>query len=206
MKIFQQFLFKQISNFIEPFFSKQQCGFQKSYSTQYCLLPMPEKWKSVVNKGKYFGALLTNLSKSFNCMSHELVLSKLHAYYFSLLALRLVHSYLTNRKLRTRVNGDYSFWEDILFGVPQGSILRPLLFNVFLCGLFLILKKTFLHIMQMAILPMIQRKILTRLLTKLLEKDSIKLLQWFSDNKMKANHCKCHLLVKGKNDVTMNVS
>ena len=127
---------------MEPFFSKQQCGFRKGYSTQYCLLSMLEKRKSAVDKVKHFCALFTNLSKAFDCISHELRLAKLHAYGFSLRALRLIHSYLNNRKQRTRANGDYSFWEEILFGLPQGSILGPLLFNIFLCDFFLIIKET----------------------------------------------------------------
>ena len=91
----------------------------------------------MVGKGKYFSALLTDLSKAFNCISHKLILAKLHAYDFSLKALRLIHSYLTNRKQRTRVNGDYSS-----FVVPQGCIVGPLLFNIFFCDYFLIMKKT----------------------------------------------------------------
>ena len=91
-KIFKQFLFKQISNFMEPLFSKQPCVFRKGYSTQYCLLSILQKWKSVVDNGKYYGALLTDLSKSFDCTSHELVLAKLQGYDFSLRALRLIHT------------------------------------------------------------------------------------------------------------------
>ena len=69
---------------------------------------MLKKWKLAVDKGKYFGALLTDLSKAFDCICHELILTKLHAHGFSLRALRLIHSYLTNRKQRTKVNGNYS--------------------------------------------------------------------------------------------------
>ena len=96
-------MFQQISKFMEPFLSKYQCGFRKGYNTQYCLLAMLEKWKSSVDKGSSFGAFLTDLSKAFDCLSHELLIAKLRAYGFSLNALRLVHSYLTNRKQRIKL-------------------------------------------------------------------------------------------------------
>ena len=95
---------------------------------------MLEKWKSVVDKKKYFAALLKRLSKAFDCIFHKLIFAKLHAYGFSLRASRLIHTYPTNRKQRTRGNGDYSSWEEILFG--------SLLFNMFLCDIFLIMKET----------------------------------------------------------------
>ena len=182
---------------MEPLFSKQQCGFRKGYSTQYCLLSMLEKWKSAVDKGKYFGALLADLSKAFDCVFHELILAKLHAYAFSLRALRLIHSYLTNRKQRATVTGNYSSWEEILFGVPQGSILGPLLFNTFLCGLFLIMKENSFASYAVENTPYVTAENLTEVI-KSFEKDSIKLFQWFSDNQMKANYDKCHLLVSRK--------
>ena len=134
--------FCQLSNFMDQFLSKYQCDFCKGYSAQYCLLAMLEKWKSAVDKGKSFGALLTDLSKAFDCLSHELLLVKLHAYGFSIAALRLIHSYVTNRWQRTKINMSYSSGEEIIFGVPQGSILGPLLFKIFLCDLFFIIKET----------------------------------------------------------------
>ena len=60
----------------------------------------------------------------------------MHTYGFSILALRLVYSYLKNRKQKTKINSSYSSWEEILFGIPQRSILEPLLFNISLCDLF----------------------------------------------------------------------
>ena len=179
--------------------------FVKATAHSIAFYPCLKKWKSAVDKGKYFGALLTDLSKAFDCISHELILAKLHAYGFSLRALRLIHSYLTNRKQRTKVNGKYSSWEVILFGVPQGSILGPLLFNIFLCDLFLIVKETSFASYADDNTPYVRAENLDKII-KSLEKVSIKLFQWFSDDQMKANHDICHLLVSGKNNVTMNAN
>ena len=70
-----------------------------------------------------FGALLTDLSKAFDYLNHDLLIVKLNAYGFSFPALRLVHDYLLNRKQRKRINNSYSTWMENVFGVPQGSIL-----------------------------------------------------------------------------------
>ena len=105
------------------------------------LLALSKKWKPAVDKGKSFGALLTDLSKAFDCLPHELLIAKLHSYGFNLNALRLIRSYLSNKRQRTKINESYSSCEEILFGVPQGSTLRPLLFNIFMCDLFFIVDK-----------------------------------------------------------------
>ena len=103
---------------------------------------MLEKWKRSVDNSKMFGALLTDLSKAFDCLDHELLIAKLNAHGFSLTALKLVHNYLSNRKQRTEISSMHSSLLEIIFGVPQGSILGPLLFNIFLIHLFFIIEDT----------------------------------------------------------------
>ena len=107
-KIFEKILFEQMSVFFENFLSSQQCGSRKGYSTQHCLLNLLEKWKNCVDKGKVSGALLTDLSKPFDCLDHELLIAKLNAYRFNLPVLRLIHDYLSNRKQRTKIDDNYS--------------------------------------------------------------------------------------------------
>ena len=89
-----------------------------------------------------FGGLLTHLSKAFDSLNHGLLIAKLNAHGFSLPALRLIHDYLSNRKQRRRINNSYSTWMEVVFGVPQGSILGPLLFSFFLADLLFIVNGT----------------------------------------------------------------
>ena len=116
-------LYDQMSKHFETRFSKFQCGFRKGYSAQHCLLAMTEKWKTAVDNGGVFTALLTDLSKAFDCIPHDLIIVKLAAYCFDTNALKLIHNYLSNKKQKLKVNSGYSIWKDIFFGVPQGSIL-----------------------------------------------------------------------------------
>ena len=76
-----------------------------------CILALLEKWEQTVDSDQMFGALLTDLSKAFDCLDHELLI----AYGFHLPALKLVHDYLLIRKQRTKVNRTYSSWLEIVF-------------------------------------------------------------------------------------------
>ena len=165
---------------------------------------MLEKWKRAVNNRKVFGILLTNLSKAFDCHSHELLLAKLHAYCFSISALRLINAYLANRKQRTKINSSYNSWEEILFGAPQGSILRPLLFNIFLCDMFFELSQTDFASYPDDNTPYAEANNIDEVIT-ILENDSIQLFKWFSDNQMKASKDKCHLVISNNEKVSMKI-
>ena len=87
---------------------------------------------------KKIGVFITDLSKVFDCLSHDSLIVKWKACRFSIDSLRLKQDYLPNRKQRTRINSPYNSWKEVLFGIPQGSVLGPLLFNILLCDLFFI--------------------------------------------------------------------
>ena len=86
---------------------------------------------------KSFEALLTNISKAVDCISHDLLISNLNANKFNMSAFRIVHNYFKTHMQRTKTNSEYSSWEEAIFGFPQESTLGPLLFYLILCSLFL---------------------------------------------------------------------
>ena len=184
----------QLSTYFEKVLSKFQHGFWKGFSTQHCLLLMLEKWKHAVDNKKVFGALLTDLSKAFDYICHDLLIAKFNTYGLSLPALKLVHNFLQNRKQTTKNGTAYSLWEKIFSGVPQGSILGPLLFNIVICDLFLTIEGNyFTNYADDTTLYVIGNN--AEEVVSELKAITQKLFIWFAQNEMKANLNKCHLLL-----------
>ena len=81
-KIYERCLYDPIQVFFDSILSKCQCGFRRGCNAQHCLITLIEKWKESVENGEAFLALFTDLSKAFDCLSHELLIAKLDAYGF----------------------------------------------------------------------------------------------------------------------------
>ena len=101
-KLFEKNMYDPIVLYIEKILSPFLFGFRKGHSTQQCLMVMIEMWRKALDNKKIAGGILTDLSKAFDCLSHDLMIAKLEAYGFDKNALKFVYSYLKNRKQRTK--------------------------------------------------------------------------------------------------------
>ena len=186
-------------------FSKYQCGFCKGFSTQHALLVMLEKMKITHDRKGFCAAVLTDMSKAFDCIFYDLLIAKLNAYGLKKNALKLVYDYVSNRSQKTKVGSSFSTYLDIVYGVPQGSILGPLLFNIDLCDLFFVNYSADFANFADDTTPYECVHSFNKVINNL-ETTTEKVFEWFSFNNLEANTLKCHLFVSLYEPVSLNVS
>ena len=145
-KIFTGLMQSQMLPFIQSFLSPLLCGFREGYGTQHALLRLIEACNKSIDSGGggggVAGAVLTDLSKAFDCLGHELLIAKLNAYGFNRSAFCSCIAISIAGSRGYGVNGSFSMWTNTSLGVPNGSVLGPFLFNIYLNDLFLFLEET----------------------------------------------------------------
>ena len=193
-KLYESVVNDQLLEFFSRLFNDLIGAFRKGYSCQSLLVKCIDNWKSALDKQHYIGALFMDLSKAFDCLPHGLIIAKLHAYGLELPACNLLFSYLHGRKQPVKISNSKSSWTLLTKGVPQGSILGPLLFNIFMNDLFLFIEKCHLYNYADDNSLDSSSENLTDVLYNL-RHDGRNAIEWFAKNGMQANPDKFHFML-----------
>ena len=139
-KVFESITCEQLMAFFKHVMSHEISAYRQMYSTNNVILKCIEEWKSAFDDKMVVGCVAMDLSKAFDSIPHNLLIAKLYAYGISYNSCKLVKSYLSDRMQCVKLNDNYSKWQCIQRGVPQGSLMGPILFNVYINDLLLLLQ------------------------------------------------------------------
>ena len=139
-KVYKNVIKNELLKSMNVHLSSFLSAYRKNYNTQHVLLRLLEEWREHLDNNKRVGGILMDLSKAFDCIPHHLLLAKLAAYGIDDNLILYRHYYLLNRKQCVCINNILSEFNKVISGVPQGSIVEPILFNCFLNDFYYFIK------------------------------------------------------------------
>ena len=205
--ITERIINSQLCNYFNEIYNVNISAYRKSHNTECVVLNAVEDWKLKLDNGQHVAAVSTDLSKAFDVLPHGLILSKLKAYGIDNNAISLFHDYLNNRVQRVKIGNAKSSWTPVKKGVPQGSVLGPVLFNVFMNDIFhFVTDCTVFNYADDNVISCHSDNV-SCLKTKM-ELNVCNLINWFTINGLKANPNKFQLISFGNSQSlpSINVS
>jgi exonuclease III len=199
-KLIETCIKEQILNFfkVSKLITPHQSAYLEKHSTITALHKMVDDWYTNINNGSITAACFLDLTKCFDTVDHNILLTKLSSYGFNSSALNWLKAYLTNRKQKVRLNSTLSESKTINIGVPQGSILGPILFLIFINDIPSCLRYCTCCIYADDITLYFSSTLLKDAEDKL-QSDLDQVIRWFTQNKLLVNAKKSNCMIISSN-------
>ena len=200
-KVFETIVHSRISPHFENIYHKYVFAYRKYHGCDTAILTLTEQWKKELDNHKIIGLVSMDLSKAFDTLPHNLIASKLAQYGADQKTLSLISDYLFNRRQRVKLGDRFSTWQEVTAGVPQGSILGPLLFNIFMNDLAYVIKNcnlaTYADDTQIFLADNDPIKV-----QEIINSELVSIDKWYEVNGMKRNHSKYQAIIMGNTKMT----